>query len=245
VAVTTSVGTIDFDTISLQRGEIITACLCTNAKDYSPLVRVAAIQALGALGGRQFSNSVLQLHPTRLLPFLYGMLADRDSMVRVSAADHIAALWKEGGELLLVEGLLKDSSPLVRGASAHGLAVLGPRSARSLLMALSDEDNNVKETAAQALLNIGLQSIAEDLHLQPRHYLDSIILFCDGILQSKSYSNGTKSRRPPTPTHDHLRCAHEKSTPSHGSHGKPAQTQDFRRFLESLRAHVVTIAKFK
>lgn len=45
-------------------------------------------------------------------------------------------------ELLLLiggQGLLKDSSSLTREASAHGLAIIGPRSTRSLLLALSDQ----------------------------------------------------------------------------------------------------------
>jgi hypothetical protein len=48
-------------------------------------------------------DSLLPLHPTRVLPFLYGLLGDRDYTVRVSAAEQIATLRDEGGELLLVE----------------------------------------------------------------------------------------------------------------------------------------------
>ena len=43
----------------------------------------------------------------------------------------------------------------------------------------------MREAAAQALLSFGLDRILDDLTQQPRHYLESITHFCDGILQSE------------------------------------------------------------
>lgn len=77
-------------------------CLYSNSKDSVASIRIACVNAVAQLGLR-YSKSVQALQPTRVLPFLYGMLSDKESSTREAVAEQIAALWEEGGELLLVE----------------------------------------------------------------------------------------------------------------------------------------------
>lgn len=103
---------VTLDTISVQRGENIVNCFYNNSKDSNPSIRIACLQALSQLAPKhsQFGQTAGQstkplqsLQSTRILPFMYGMLNDKEPTVRECAAEQMALLYEEGGELLLVE----------------------------------------------------------------------------------------------------------------------------------------------
>jgi len=52
------------------------------------------------------------------------------------------------GELLFIEGISKERNPLVRAECALGLGQIGPQTFRSLLLALHDETQIVKDAAS-------------------------------------------------------------------------------------------------
>ncbi|KAG2378277.1 hypothetical protein C9374_008420 [Naegleria lovaniensis] len=110
-------------------------CSCTIKTP--PLVRRAAIKALGALS-KKSHNKLTYLGPRTLLPFLYGFLKDRQVGVR-QMASQVLAQSGPYGELLLMEGLLKDSNHLIRASAAMGMIHLGPKTIITILLALSNE----------------------------------------------------------------------------------------------------------
>ena len=63
------------------------------------------------------------------------------------------------GELLLVEGLLRDKVCL---AITHGLSLVGPACIRTLMLALSDQNDAVSKSAARVIVNFGLEAITEE-----------------------------------------------------------------------------------
>ncbi len=88
----------------MNSSEAIATCLYTSARDSIAPVRLSSVQAVGKLT-RQYCKmeSLPFLRVGRALPFLYGTLSDSDVAVRKCAAEQIAELWEDGGELLLVE----------------------------------------------------------------------------------------------------------------------------------------------
>ncbi len=55
-------------------------------------------------------------------------------------------------ELLFIEGLTKDSNPLIRSECAKGLAMMGPQNFRVLLFGLRDLEEIVKTSTLNAIL---------------------------------------------------------------------------------------------
>lgn len=92
------------------------------------------------------------LQPKNLLPFFYKSLSDRAATVRECALLCIKNFGAHG-ELLFIEGVSKESNPLLRSECALGLGSIGPQTFRSLLLALHDETQIVKDSASSAILN--------------------------------------------------------------------------------------------
>ena len=64
------------------------------------------------------------------------------------------------GELMFIEGISKENSPMVRAECAFGLGKIGAQTFRSLLLALRDTVQVVKDSASRAiLLNMTLEDI--------------------------------------------------------------------------------------
>lgn len=49
------------------------------------------------------------------------------------------------GELMLIEGLTRDKSPIIRAECARGLALLGPHTFRVLIFGLEDPEESVRK----------------------------------------------------------------------------------------------------
>jgi hypothetical protein len=56
------------------------------------------------------------------------------------------------GELIFIEGLTKDLNPIIRINCAIGLAELGPHTVRTLLIALHDENFQVRKAVEKELV---------------------------------------------------------------------------------------------
>lgn len=125
--------------------------------DKSAVVRLHILQALHRLSVANASQRQHQPIPLldgrALLPTLYAGLKDMDPKVRSGAAKLLAG-FDAGGELVLVEALLKDASSTVREAAAMGLSHIGARAFRTLLLGLKDVDVRVRAASASSLLRI-------------------------------------------------------------------------------------------
>ena len=97
------------------------------------------------MGKRPHFNTYLQ--PKNLLPFFYKCLADKSPQVRECALLCIKNFGAHG-ELLFIEGVSKESNPVLRAECALGLGSIGPQTFRSLLLALHDEHQIVKDQAS-------------------------------------------------------------------------------------------------
>ena len=72
---------------------------------------------------------------------------------------------------MFIEGVSKEKNPHIRAECAAGLAKMGPQTFRSLLLALSDSNQLVKDAVSNAILeNLLVEEVAvefeEDPHLK-------------------------------------------------------------------------------
>lgn len=171
--------------------DTVVECLFSTSKDKIPLVRRSVVRSLGVLSSRA-QNSITYLRPRSLLPFLYNFLKDSEQCVREMAADVLASFGGPHGELLLIEGLLKDPNPLIRASAATGLLKIGPSTIRTLLLALYDKDPMVFKSVTTALETIGVSAIVDCLRMRPKKQKFSVvqaakeILLCPYILPAKN-----------------------------------------------------------
>ena len=87
------------------------------------------------------------------------------------------------GELLLVEGLLRDKDQKVRLAITHGLSLVGPACIRTLMLALSDQNDAVSKSAARVIVNFGLEAITEEVKERSRASRESLAHEIRALLQ--------------------------------------------------------------
>ena len=92
------------------------------------------------------------LQPKNLMPFFYQCLRDKSPLVRESAVLCIKNFGAHG-ELLFIEGVSKEPNAQVRAECAYGLGSIGVQTFRSLLLALHDSFQIVKDAASLAILN--------------------------------------------------------------------------------------------
>lgn len=85
---------------------------------------------------------------------------------------------------MLIEGLLKDVNPVIRASAAHGLMLVGPKTIRTLLLALHDKDPKVIKAVATAIEKIGLAAIIETIKVRPRKQRESIVASAKEVLHS-------------------------------------------------------------
>lgn len=150
--------------IPIGRADFVVEKLFEGSADPMPIQRRACLQALGSLGVKKEHRSIY-LKPASLLSFFYTFLKDKDPKVRKTAAEMIAAQGSSGitemafshmntGELILIEAATKDSTPIIRQAAIHGLASLGAKSIRTIIMCLKDSHNSVKEYAGKVIQKV-------------------------------------------------------------------------------------------
>lgn len=88
------------------------------------------------------------------------------------------------GELLFIEGLTRDSNPVVRIHCAIGLSMIGASTIRTLLVGLLDPDQRVRATVSNSLVSrVKISSIVETIQKKPG-IRGSISAACRDILQN-------------------------------------------------------------
>lgn len=150
------------------------------SNDRIPLVRKTVIHTLGVLALKA-KESLTYLRAQSLLPFMYSFLKDPEKCVRETAAEVLAQAGPRG-ELLLVEGVLKDSNPVIRCSAGYGLMHVGPKCVRTLLLALNDKDPHVSRAVAHALEQIGATAIVNSLKNRPKSAQLSVLSSVKDIL---------------------------------------------------------------
>ncbi|GIQ83149.1 hypothetical protein KIPB_004423 [Kipferlia bialata] len=141
---------LSFLSASSPAAEACAKALCAGLDDRQPGVRSAVLFSLGSFSQRA-NGGVTFLRSRSLLPRVYARLKDNDRTVREAACTVLAH--DAQGELLLIRGLLKDQSPVVRASAAMGLGKTGPRSLRTLLLAHRDRSPAVRSAVGDAILS--------------------------------------------------------------------------------------------
>lgn len=117
-------------------------------------------RSIASNGGKKAHfNTYLQAK--NLLPFFYQCLKDKSIGVRESAVLCIKNFGAHG-ELIFIEGVCKDENPSIRAECALGLGQIGVQTFRSLVLALHDSQQIVKDAASIAIIkNLPFNDILE------------------------------------------------------------------------------------
>jgi len=88
------------------------------------------------------------------------------------------------GELMFIEGASKEKNNQIRAECAMGLGTIGPQTFRSLLLALRDDTQLVKDAASKAILkNMALSDIRDQFE-ENSHQKQTICCTIKELLQS-------------------------------------------------------------
>mmetsp|Transcript_12335 Transcript_12335/g.23406 ORF Transcript_12335/g.23406 Transcript_12335/m.23406 type:complete len:187 (+) Transcript_12335:2074-2634(+) len=129
-------------------------------------VRKECLLTLQNLSAKSKSQ-VTYLKPRTILPLFYKFLRDLDIEVKEAA---LQCIYEAGphGQLLLVEGLSKDSNPQTRAQAARGLGLFGPSTFRSLLLGLHDGSAEVRKSVAKTIVTcFSLEAVLEEFLDKP------------------------------------------------------------------------------
>ncbi|KAK2947425.1 hypothetical protein BLNAU_17671 [Blattamonas nauphoetae] len=183
--------------------------------DSTPNVRKAGVSGLGKVfsiakeaaaskSTSTFSHPLLE--DKAFLPTIYPYLGDSDRAVSLSAGRVLAQCGEEG-ELLLVEGLLRDSSSIIRVGACFGLGEAVKRRKKKmeekrrmegsdadnveftgfvgigpLLLALRDQSWSVRTAASRVVIDIGLEGICRFLDTRGEGQRITLIMTIQDIL---------------------------------------------------------------
>jgi HEAT repeat protein len=140
----------------------LAAHLDARLEDPEPRVRARAASLLLVLGD----------HP-RARAILPPMLASTDPQVRRAALEVYSA-WGDPSGYVVAEEFLHDPAPVVRQMAARALAQIDPEHSQSkLVMALSDENQLVRDTAAELLGKMGVSALPAVLDALDQDALES------------------------------------------------------------------------
>ena len=104
---------------------------------------------------------VTYLKPRMLLPLYFKFMKDSAKEVRDASTLGIVSVGPQG-QLMLIEAMTKDDSPIVRAQAIRGLGAIGPSTFRSLLLGLHDPHHSVRKSAADTMLSFSVESISEE-----------------------------------------------------------------------------------
>ncbi len=141
-------------------------------KDDSPGVQDASIQSLISIGGEVTAYMVTPLLRNEIpfirnaaivilrslgqvsIPYLYGLLNDKDEDIRKFALDLLGEI-REGVDPKRIIPLLKDQNPNVRASAAKALGMIGQRKCIPYLIEALDDEEWVAFSVIEALGKIG------------------------------------------------------------------------------------------
>ena len=99
------------------------------------------------------NNNYVYLTEKNLIPIFYEKLKDKEFEIQKYAIDCILEFGPKG-ELIFIEGLIKDKSPIVRCNCAIGLCLFGVRTLRTLInKGLFDKNQSVRTNIQGAILH--------------------------------------------------------------------------------------------
>ena len=135
-------------------------------KSLSPTIRKNCLYSLRKLSNRltknnpninfnenKENNNFIYLSEKNLIPIFYEKLKDKEFEIQKYAIDCILEFGPKG-ELIFIEGLLKDKSPIVRCNCAIGLCLFGVHTLRTLInKGLFDINPSVRTNIQRAILH--------------------------------------------------------------------------------------------
>jgi HEAT repeat protein len=134
--------------------------------DRMAAVRKECLLTLQTLSAKAKSQ-VTYLKPRTILPLFYKFLRDLEPEVKEAA---LQCIYEAGphGQLLLVEGLSKDTNSQTRAQAARGLGMFGPSTFRSLLLGLHDGSAEVRNAVAKTIVvSFSLEAVLEEFLDKP------------------------------------------------------------------------------
>lgn len=140
-----------FTDITSTNIDFIIECIFRQGKNSNSIVRKAAIFAIKLLAEKA-EEKITYLKRKNVIPFYYDKLKDKDSTIQRYAITCIKTLGPQG-ELIFIEGFVKDANPIVRANCAIGLGEIGVHTIRTLLVGLHDEDNGVRSTVEKVIVS--------------------------------------------------------------------------------------------
>ncbi|KAK2961225.1 hypothetical protein BLNAU_3671 [Blattamonas nauphoetae] len=156
---------VDLDRVGIIKSGNIVNVIERACHSPIPLIKRAALHSLSHVytthqsHNRNKALSIPTLTPKYFLALVYPLLRDTDPLTREAAATTLARCGA-AGELLLIEGLQRDTSSQIRAACARGLGVVGEGGVGALLSGLADRDSRVVECCLKALKVIGERKVA-------------------------------------------------------------------------------------
>jgi HEAT repeat protein len=140
--------------------DFVVEALFQLANDNMPSIRKEVLLTLKTLSEKA-KLQVTYLKPRMLLPLYFKFLKDPTREVRDASTIGIVSTGPQG-QLMLIEAMTKDESPLVRAQAIRGLGEIGPGTFRSLLLGLHDPHHTVRKAAAEAIHSFKVEEISEE-----------------------------------------------------------------------------------
>lgn len=145
--------------------DFVVQFLCNQLNNNSANIRKNVLYCLRKLSNRLTKNNpkisynedtgqnYIYLTEKNIIPIFYDKLKDKDLEIQKYAIDCILEFGPKG-ELIFIEGLIKDKSPTVRCNCAIGLCLCGVHTLRTLInKGLYDCNANVRKNIQEAILH--------------------------------------------------------------------------------------------
>ena len=140
--------------------DFVVEALFQLANDNVPGIRREVLLTLKSLAERA-KLQVTYLKPRLLLPLYLRFMKDPVREVRDASTLGIVAAGPQG-QLMLIEAMTKDDSPVVRGQAIRGLGEVGASTFRSLLLGLHDPHHSVRKAAADTIARFSVEEVNEE-----------------------------------------------------------------------------------
>lgn len=137
--------------------DFVVEALFNLANDNMPSIRREVLLTLNSLAEKA-KLQVTYLKPRMLLPLFFKFLKDPAKEVRDASTTGIVSSGPQG-QLMLIEAMTKDDSPIVRAQAIRGLGIIGPSAFRSLLLGLHDPHHSVRKASADTISEFSVEAI--------------------------------------------------------------------------------------
>ena len=138
--------------------DFIIECLFNACKSFSNFVRKNALFTINYLSNKFNNNSkssnrnIIHLNENNLIPFYYENLNDKDKEIQKFCINSLKNFGAKG-ELIFIEGLMKDKNYIVRANCGIGLCECGVHTLRTLISrGMFDQSEIVRNTIEKNIL---------------------------------------------------------------------------------------------